>query len=106
MPLSIVRWTAYVQEDQTGKAHVPPAATFVAVSIFGLSGFFNVILLLTTRRTSGLFGELMFTAPSRTPIILFRNGRETGDQGGVTSQSKTGSRPYDEIFNIEPVHAK
>jgi len=35
---------------------VPPAATFAAVSIFGLSGFFNVILLMKTRPSIGLFG--------------------------------------------------
>lgn len=100
MPLSVVRWTVYVQEAHTGTHQVPPAATFVAVSIFGLSGFFNVILLLTTRRTSGLFGELMFTAPSRTPIIFFRNERETREQGVVASQSKTGSGLYSELYSM------
>jgi hypothetical protein len=59
--------------------------------------------LINTRRTSGLFGELMFTAPPRTPIIFFRNEREPRDQSVPASQSKSTSRLYDDIFSIEPV---
>ena len=104
MPLSIVRWTVYAQQAQTGLSQVAPVYTFIAVSIFGLSGFFNVILLLTTRRTSGLFGELIYSAPSRTPIILFRNDREMRDPSAISNQSKAGSRIYDEIYVEREVH--
>lgn len=63
---------------------MPSAATFTVEAIFGLSGFFNVILLLTTRPESGLFGQLMFVSPARlTPAdsrfrreqVEFRLGR-------------------------------
>jgi hypothetical protein len=54
-----------VQKD----SFVPPAATFAVVSIFGLSGFFNVILLLKTRPSSGLFNQLMFLQPARPPVL-------------------------------------
>lgn len=104
MPLSVVRWAVYVQEAQTGASQVPPVYTFIAVSIFGLSGFFNVILLLTTRRTSGLFGELIHSAPSRAPIIFFRNDRETRDHSAKNNRSKASSKIYDEIYVEQEVH--
>jgi len=53
---------------------VPAAATFATDATFGLSGFFNVILLVTTRPETGLFGQLMFEAPARPPSILESEG--------------------------------
>jgi len=55
---------------------VPPAATFSAVTIFGLSGFFNVILLMKTRPSTGLFGHLMFLQPARPPVLEQIDGAE------------------------------
>ena len=54
LPISIARWIGFVQEGRYGVNFVPPAAIFFGGAIFGLSGFFNVLLLLTTK--SGLFG--------------------------------------------------
>jgi len=98
-----VRWVVYAQEEKYGKSRMPPAVTFAVVTIFGLSGFFNSILLVTTRRTSGLFGEFIPTTP-RQPIIFFRNEREVGDPQAeiVGSQSKK-TKLYDQIFNVEQV---
>ena len=44
-----------------------PTAIFVSHSLFALNGFFNTILLLKTRPSSGLFGKLMFRSPARPP---------------------------------------
>ena len=68
--MSIVRWIHFVQDDRYGANDVPSAATFVGTAIFGLSGFFNVILLITTKPESGLFGQLMFRSPTAPPSIL------------------------------------
>jgi len=38
---------------------VPAAATFAVASVFALSGFFNVVLLLTTRPEAELFGGIV-----------------------------------------------
>jgi len=48
LPLSIYRWVGWV--DRT-----PAAVAFFCVTIWNLSGFFNVILLVTTRPEAGLF---------------------------------------------------
>ena len=55
LPMSVVRWLTFVHEFNS----VPPAATFTVVAIFGLSGFFDIILLLTTRPQAALFSNLM-----------------------------------------------
>lgn len=86
LPLSAVRWKSFVQRD----GHVPPSATFAAVSFFGLSGFFNVILLLKTRPTSGLFGQLMFLHPARPPSAIALRG---GPSDVETVQSGLGRLP-------------
>jgi hypothetical protein len=66
LPLSVGRWIRFVQEHRYGRSTVPAAATFAVGTIFNLSGLFNVILLLTTRPESGLFGKLMRN-PSGVP---------------------------------------
>jgi len=72
LPLSVVRWIGFVQERGGHSNHVPPAATFASITIFGLSGACNAILLLTTRPESGLFSRLnrddMGFAPSSPPL--------------------------------------
>jgi len=65
IPLSAVRWKSFLQ----GHSAVPPPATFTAVSLFGLSGFFNAVLLMKTRPSSGLFGQLMFAPLARLPEL-------------------------------------
>ncbi len=54
LPTSIARWIGFVQVNRYGANFVPAAATFACGAIFRLSGFLNVVLLLTTK--SGLFG--------------------------------------------------
>jgi hypothetical protein len=49
LPLSIVRWLSFRQEMHGGTDRVPPPLTFTVITIFHLSGIFNVILLLYTR---------------------------------------------------------
>jgi len=72
LPLSVVRWIGFVQERGGHSNHVPPAATFASITIFGLSGACNAILLLTTRPESGLFSRLNRDdtgfAPSSPPL--------------------------------------
>jgi hypothetical protein len=84
MPLSIVRWIAFVQEAKNDGVHnMPSVATLASESIFGLSGFLNVVLLLTTKPESGLFGHLMFISPARPPVITldsYREERSTDDE--------------------------
>jgi len=55
LPLSIARWTGFIQERGHRPNHVPSTATFAVVAIYGLSGACNVVLLLTTRPGSTLF---------------------------------------------------
>jgi hypothetical protein len=52
LPLSIARWISFTRPDET----VPSWATFLVNTIYNLSGFVNVFLLLVLRRTSGLLG--------------------------------------------------
>ena len=69
VPLSGVRWSGFTQENETGANPIPAEWNFVVLAIFGLSGFLNTILLLTTRPQSGLFGRLMFTSEARPPSL-------------------------------------
>ncbi|TFY64241.1 hypothetical protein EVG20_g6012 [Dentipellis fragilis] len=64
LPLSIVRWLTF----NTGGS-VPSAATFVVITLYGLSGMVNVLLLLLTRPRLLLFSEpLPTTSPIRAPL--------------------------------------
>ncbi|KAJ7188935.1 hypothetical protein C8R46DRAFT_877398 [Mycena filopes] len=56
IPLSIVRWVEFAQE-RGGRANtIPAAATFAVSSVYRLSGALNVLLLLSTKPNSMLFG--------------------------------------------------
>ena len=67
LPLSVTRWIGFVQEAKNNNNSIPPTATFASISLFALSGFFNVVLLLYTKPNSGLFGNLVLSAPRRPP---------------------------------------
>jgi hypothetical protein len=54
--------------------HVSSPATFAVGAIYGLSGACNVVLLLTTRPASVLFGKLTQSSSGRAPSPL--NGEE------------------------------
>jgi hypothetical protein len=89
LPLSVVRWIGFQREAKYGidKANIPAAATFAVTSIYGLSGFLNVILLLTTKPESGLFGRLMHISsarpPSPTPSLPAQHPSHQDDSEGV-----------------------
>lgn len=72
LPLSVVRWIGFVQEQRGLVNTIPPAATFAVMTIFSLSGACNAILLLKTRPESGLFSRInhddMGFAPSSVPL--------------------------------------
>ena len=62
--MTVVRWSL------ENNMYIPSGATFFANALLGLSGFINVILLMTTKPESGLFGQLMFQPPSAPPSII------------------------------------
>jgi hypothetical protein len=50
IPLSVVRWVGYHEEDTGSKInHIPDGATFFAIFVFALSGVLNACLYLLTR---------------------------------------------------------
>src|SRR6266511_1495618 len=57
IPLTIIRWLGFTQDIKYGVNTIPAEANFAGRALFDLSGFLNVILLLTTRPL--LFGTLM-----------------------------------------------
>jgi hypothetical protein len=74
IPLSVVRFIGFVQERNNGVEHVPSTATFAVAAIFSLSGACNVVLLLTTRPDSVLFGKPMGSTSGHAPSL--RNSQE------------------------------
>ncbi|KIY72530.1 hypothetical protein CYLTODRAFT_388656 [Cylindrobasidium torrendii FP15055 ss-10] len=69
LPLSIVRWINFSDKDALGNSDA--AVTMVVECIYRLSGFVNVILLLSTRPNSGLFGRY---DDERTPVPMLHSG--------------------------------
>ena len=67
IPLSVVRWVGFAKEAKSGTNPTPAEYHLAALAVFGLSGFLNTILLLTTKPRSGLFGTLMRTTKPRSP---------------------------------------
>ncbi|KAJ7736825.1 hypothetical protein B0H16DRAFT_1572738 [Mycena metata] len=56
VPLSVVRWIGFVEERGGRMDSIPSAATLAVISLYGLSGASNVVLLLSTKPDSMLFG--------------------------------------------------
>jgi len=52
---------------------MPPGYTFAVITIFCLSGFFNVMLVFTTRPMLGLFGRRWAMSSDRAPSPLGSN---------------------------------
>jgi len=67
-----VRWIGFVQEQESVVNHVSSAAIFAVGAIYWLSGAFNVVLLLTTRPASVLFGEPTQYGAGRAPSPVNR----------------------------------
>ncbi|KAF6763252.1 hypothetical protein DFP72DRAFT_841367 [Ephemerocybe angulata] len=57
LPLSVARWIGFFQERNGGVSTIPSSATFACVAILSISGACNVLLLLTTRPDTVLFGR-------------------------------------------------
>lgn len=64
-----------MQEAKYGSASTPPAAIFACISLFALSGFFNVILLLNTKPNCGLFGNLASVRRPPEPVLQAEAGQ-------------------------------
>lgn len=80
IPLSVIRWLGFAEEIKSGVNSTPAANNLAALAVFGLSGFLNAILLLTTKPRSGLFGTLMRTTKARPPEVPLMNLREDGPE--------------------------
>jgi len=105
LPLSIVRWIGFEQESDDGVNRIGAPATIAVISIYGLSGLFNVVLLLTTRPNSVLFGRfvsepVMCTCGKpipRSSTYKMREARNhdvdpsSSDLGRLPSRSSAGS---------------
>ncbi|KAF8893529.1 hypothetical protein BD779DRAFT_1506741 [Infundibulicybe gibba] len=69
LPLSVVRWIGFVQERGGKPSNIASSATITVIAIYGLSGLFNVILLLTTRPNSILFGRRVEYYTGQAPSL-------------------------------------
>ncbi|KIM24225.1 hypothetical protein M408DRAFT_242992 [Serendipita vermifera MAFF 305830] len=82
LPLSIVRWSTFRAKGQTEPA-VPFALTSVVVTVFGLSGITNVVLILLTRKNLLLFGQRGVVNPAKIGLAATgRLPRQNGDAAG------------------------
>lgn len=85
LPLSVVRWIGFVQEQRGLVNTVPSAATLAVMAIFSLSGACNAILLLTTRPESGLFSRFNYDDTSFREISASDVEVEEYDSGRLPS---------------------
>ncbi|PPQ83623.1 hypothetical protein CVT25_006308 [Psilocybe cyanescens] len=98
LPLSVVRWIGFVQESHGGENRISATSTLAVTALYGLSGACNVILLLTTRPESVLFGKRPYVSVGRAPSLVLSVNRVTlpdssTDQDG---RSKARSRELEE----------
>jgi len=83
LPLSIVRWITFTEQDNS----VPSVATLIAITLFGLSGAFNVVLLLSVRSELLLFGsDAVGSPPSVNESTASSVYSMPTREGGVPSQ--------------------
>ncbi|KAF5385891.1 hypothetical protein D9615_002585 [Tricholomella constricta] len=107
MPLSIVRWIGFVQERGDGVNTIGAAPVMLVIGIYGLSGAANVVLLLTTRPNSVLFGHPVDYTPrvsrpsasmsTNAPLTMYKTnsvsemeGEPSNDLGRLPSRSSAG----------------
>ena len=95
LPLSIVRWRTF-RPPTHQELHTPFAVTAVVVTIFGLSGVVNVLLIMLTRRNLLLFGQrrgVVSTPESRNVNEGgFEHGSSLAVQSGMLSRGATRER--------------
>lgn len=82
LPLSVVRWVGFVQERGGRLSHIASSATLTVVTIYGLSGAMNVVLLFVTRPNSLLFGHTQ---------VYDTDGRAPSPSSSNTSPTPKGS---------------
>jgi len=87
LPLSVVRWISFEAENKPTGDSVPPPWTLTVITVFGLSGFLNVILVLTTKPNLSLFGQHQETRSCRPPSPSAIN-RFKGDSGSEVVEMK------------------
>lgn len=89
-PLSVIRWIGFYQENTGARTNrISPAATITAVTIFGLSGTLNVLLLFLTRGNTFLFGrELPVRATSGPPAQLTVSVQQIVNTDGRTYRER------------------
>ncbi|KAF5320691.1 hypothetical protein D9619_001330 [Psilocybe cf. subviscida] len=94
LPLSIIRWITFVN-----KGSESGTATFIILFIYGLSGACNVVLFLTTRPNTALFGRVVAEgyAAGRAPSLLsedrqsIRDNANANEEETEAGQEKEGS---------------
>ncbi|KII92419.1 hypothetical protein PLICRDRAFT_89020 [Plicaturopsis crispa FD-325 SS-3] len=108
LPLSIVRWYTF-----DGKA-VPSVGTFFVIFVYGLSGFFNVLLFLTTRPhlllftpraarvVEGLPPSSTFDLPAETFGLPAEAREEEEEHAPVTPALRMGCLPDEEDSGWTP----
>jgi hypothetical protein len=91
-PLSVIRWIGFYQENTGNRTNrISPAATITAVTIFGLSGMLNVLLLFFTRGNTFLFGrDLPVRASSVPPAQVTVSVQQIVNRDGRASREPKG----------------
>lgn len=95
LPLSIVRWRTF-RTPANLNLQTPFAVTAVVVTIFGLSGVANVVLITLTRRNLLLFGQRRGVVSTQESMNVnegrFGLGSVLALRSGMFSQDVTGER--------------
>ena len=95
LPLSIVRWRTFRTPAHLN-LQTPFAVTAVVVTIFGLSGVANVVLITLTRRNLLLFGQRRGVVSTQESMNLNEGGFGSGSalalRSGMFCQGGTGER--------------
>ncbi|KAH9484981.1 hypothetical protein JR316_0001885 [Psilocybe cubensis] len=92
LPLSVVRWIGFVQERGGGENKISATATLAVTAIYGLSGASNVVLLLTTRPESVLFGKHPYVSVMRAPSPVLSTNHDERSESGYESGRQRASK--------------
>jgi len=75
-----------VQQAKNNATSIPVAAAFATFTLFSLSGFFNVVLLLSTRPKAGIFSSLV--PPQLPPEPTLSNSQADEIEGNVQTVAR------------------
>ena len=103
LPLSIVRWRTF-RTPANLNLQTPFAVTAVVITIFGLSGVINVVLITLTRRNFLLFGQRRGVVSTQESMNVnegrFGPGSALALRSGAFSQDVTGERlPMTSVYS-------